>query len=151
MKKLIYITLFATQAVFCQIHLNGGITDISNRLDGDTMTFSTGYSHFFESIGTKANYRRTSVRGLNFDSVDVVAVYRYEERGLRIEPSVGVSYNDVDWQIDPLVGIRASVRLDDGVWAIMDFDNIAAEKNITHWLIGVAVDLKWYGGKIRFF
>ena len=154
MKKLfiLLLTISTTQLIAQgQIHLNGGITDISNRMDGNTITFSTGYSQFFGNLGARANYRRSSVYGLNFDSIDLVAVYRYGDRNFRLEPSLGVSYNDVDWQIDPMVGIRASVKIDDGAWAIMDFDNIAAQSHITHWLVGVALDLKWWGGKIRFF
>ncbi|MBO0323510.1 hypothetical protein J0X14_14470 [Muricauda sp. CAU 1633] len=139
--------------VSAQIHLNIGIVDIQDRLDGNTMAWDVGYSQFFERVGIGANFRSTQIKGDGYFTLEGNVRYRMvEERIYRSEISAGAGWNLDEHDIHPIVGLRNAVRIDEGTWLTVDFDN--SYRNSQDWngggwrfetylLIGISLDVKW--------
>lgn len=139
MKTLILI-LFSWVS-YSQIHLNGGVTDISNRLDGNTLSWSIGYTHVFGKVGVKGSYRKTSVLGLNYTAVDFLGVLRHQEKNYRLTLGVGGSYNDVNYKIDLAASVTNSFRITHNAFITADLVHVRRENNITHFLVGFELDI----------
>ncbi|MEM1337296.1 MAG: hypothetical protein AAGF96_06075 [Bacteroidota bacterium] len=139
--RITLLTLLVFGMCNAQIHLNGGVTDISNRIDGNTLSWSIGYTHVLGKVGVKGSYRKTSVLGLNYTALDFLGVLRHQEKNYRLTFGLGPSYNDVNYKIDLAGSITNSFRITHNAFIIADLVHVRRENNITHFLIGFELDI----------
>lgn len=154
MKKLIWIILLTS--IYCNsqtFNITGGVTDIEERLDGNTMKWNVGYSHFIESFGISSSYGKVSVLGLNYTNVNIFSLYRIGQKSYRMDLGPGVNWNDVNNQIDFSILVRNSFEIDPDLYLTFELENVFGEKNITHFSVGLSFDFDWLASlpKPRFF
>lgn len=127
--------------------------DVQDRMDGNVLAWDAGHSQFFNRIGFGVNFRSTQIMGDAYYTLEANVRYRaVDERIFRTEFTAGSGYNLDEHDMHPILGIRNSVRIDEGTWLTMDFDN--SRRNSKDWngggwrfetylLIGVSIDVKW--------
>lgn len=153
MKKILLGLLLSSSAMFGQVHLNVGVVDIQNRMDGASLGWNVGYTKFFNRVGFGASYREASFYGDNYGTIELNIKQRVvDERIYRFEWGIGAGYNLDEFDVHPISYVRNSIRIDEGVWVNLDFDN--AYRNSKDWngggwrfetylLVGFSMDLKW--------
>jgi hypothetical protein len=159
---LLILAILVWSAIFsitarAQMHLNVGVVDIEDRLGGSTMTWNTGYTHFFGDIGGGANVRYTGIRGDGYYGGELLAKYRFDEQRYRFDAGLGGGYNFNEGDVYPVATIRNSFKLGDGTWLNLDFDNTYRNsKDVlrsgwrleTYLMIGVSLDVDSIGRNV---
>lgn len=153
MKTLIYILILFPFIGFCQFHITGGVVDVSERRDGNTMVWEVGYTQIFESrLGITANFRSTTMNLDNYYTAELILKNRIEQKGYRLDLGVGGGYNFDDYDIHPVATIENQFRLDEGVWLMVALDGVYRDsKDIlkegyrfeTYLMVGLVLDVKW--------
>lgn len=153
-KNVAVLCFMISSICFSQVHMNAGITNISNRINSGSMTFSIGYNEMvLNKTGLKGSFRSSSVYGLNYKSVDLQSVYRLLDETVRLDLSGGASWNDVNRQINPIIGFKNYVEIDPSLFLTLEIESIFSERQLTHISFGIAFDATWIhkGFKPRFF
>lgn len=163
MKTLIYILILFPFIGLSQLHITGGVVDVSERSDGNTMAWEVGYTQIFESqLGITGNFRSTTMNLDNYYTAELLLKNRIEQKGYRLDLGVGGGYNFDDFDIHPVATIENQFRLDEGVWLMVALDGAYRDsKDIlkegyrfeTYLMVGLVLDVKWqkHLGKRRFF
>lgn len=154
LSEMTIIFFMVSNIVFSQVHLNAGVTEVEDRLDGNTATFSVGYNHMFDrKIGSRLTGRRTSIEGLSYDSIDLQGIYRIWDDHYRADVSSGLVWNSVNGHIYPVLGFKNYFEIDPDAFITLEIENIFSSRNISHISIGIALDWKWVSKdfKPRFF
>ena len=144
--RLFLLLVLLTITAKAQVSMNFGVTEISNRFDGNTLTWSVGYTEMINSFGLKANYRQANVKSLNYQSVDLMGVYAITEKSYRFYLGAGGSWNDVNFKINPIVSMKNAFKIDKGLFVTIDVEGVFRENFITHGLVGLLVDVYWLSG-----
>ena len=128
MKTIKYILLaiacLLSISMGAQLHMNVGVVDIQDRMDGSTISWDVGYTQFFDRVGFGANVRYTGVMGDNYYTAELNLKQRViNEEVYRFDWGLGIGYNFDDYDVHPLATVRNSIRIDEGTWINIDFDN----------------------------
>lgn len=146
-------TLLLPLVLFSQLHLSAGIVDVQDRLDGNAFAWDVGHSLFFNKVGVGGNYRSTRIKGDSYYTLEGNLRYRFvDDMIFRTEITAGAGWNLDEHDIHPIVGLRNAVRIDEGTWLTVDFDN--SYRNSQDWngggwrfetylLVGISLDVKW--------
>lgn len=152
MKPLIYILILFPFIGFCQFHITGGVVDVSERRDGNTMAWEVGYTQIFKRLGLTANFRHTTMNLDNYYTAELLLKNRIEQKGYRLDLGIGGGYNFDDFDIHPVATIENQFRLDEGVWLMVALDVAYRDsKDIlkegyrfeTYLMVGLVLDVKW--------
>ncbi|MFC4219038.1 hypothetical protein [Flagellimonas marina] len=156
MKKIRFILLLAPLWATAQLHMNIGVADVSQRMDGNTSAWSVGLSHFLENnIGISGNVRYTLLNTDNYYTGEFYVKYRFGERRHRFEIGPGMGYNVDDGDIHPIVHIRNSFRVGRDLWLTVDFDNairrgyldgeatFTKARRETYFMFGLSMDIDY--------
>lgn len=139
MKPALILILF-TNFLTAQVHFNVGFTDVADRHDGNTFTYSIGYSHVVENWGGRASYKKVSVRDLNYTAVDLMAVYRTEITGFRTTFGLGASWEDENKKTNPIISLENAFRVSPGLYVSLGLNHVRRKSPVTHLLVGVAIN-----------
>lgn len=130
---MVWSTFFSLTAR-AQLHLNVGVVDVQDRMDGSTLAWDSGYTQFFGRTGVGANIRSTNMAGDNYYTGEALLKYRIGENRYRLDIGAGAGYNFDDRDLHPVATVRNSFRLDEGTWINIDFDN--SYRNSRDWNAG---------------
>ncbi len=138
MKLLIYILPLIASA---QIHLGVGVVDISDRMDGNTLTYHMGYRQGFGDFGLGFNHRYTGVWGENFRSWEFRGSYRVSRTAnYRLELGAGAAFNQKNKDVYPVIRVRNAFKISDGIYAALDFDNSFRYRNESYLSVSITLD-----------
>ncbi|WP_036383985.1 hypothetical protein [Muricauda sp. MAR_2010_75] len=143
MKKTFYILLILPTIISAQLHLNAGVVDIQDRLDGNTLSWDVGHTEFIGKIGVGANFRSTMVKNDSYFTTELNIKYRIEERNYRLDVGPGIGYNIEHQAIYPLITIRNSFKVGEDTWINVDFDNAYRGGFETYLMVGFGLDINW--------
>ncbi|MEM6815310.1 MAG: hypothetical protein AAF600_13145 [Bacteroidota bacterium] len=140
-----------------QIHLGIGVVDISDRMDGNTLTWNIGYRQPIGKFGVGFNYRYTGVLGENFRSWEFRLPYRVFDGKYRLEAVPGWAFNQKDKDSYPVLHVRNAFKIAHGTYAAIDFDNSFRQgyRRRTETYLSVAIVLDYdfikdvFGGRPR--
>lgn len=152
-KKISMIIFFVSQVCFSQVHMNFGVVHISDRTNEQSISYSVGHTENISSkIGIKGSFRASSAYAVNYMSGDLQMNYRIIDNIYRLDISSGGSWNDVNKQINPMIGIKNYVEIDPSLFITAEIENVFSEKNLTYISLGIALDATWSKKKThRFF
>ena len=150
MKILIYILPFIATA---QIHLGVGVVDISDRMDGNTLTWHVGYRQEIGKAGLDFNYRYTGVLGENFRSWEFRGTYRFFDGKYRLEMGAGAAFNQEQKDVYPVIHVRNGFKIGEGVYAAIDFDSSFRNRSESYLSAVITLDYDFikdiFGGRPR--
>jgi len=143
MRPLLIFLLF-TSSLSGQVHVSIGHTDISRQAEGFSFNWSIGITQVNrDGHGFKLNYKSVMTDVVDYKNIDFGYVHRYQDNNYRMDLYVLASYENVNKDVNPLVGIRNSIKLWADVWLVVDGENtfkIGSESH-SYFMAGFSWDL----------
>ena len=135
-----------------QIHLTAGVSEIGNKLEGNSIATNFGYTNIKNTFGYRVGVMtvNTDVQK-NYNWNGFAGIKLIDQGDWRFEVGAGATFNDKKNSVDPSVFVRTAFQINKALSIIIDYQNVFADDLQTHLLGGIALKIKRNNYKPRFF